>query len=145
MTRVLLSTPCSPYPLAWGEDLLDIYSSRLQRGQGAFTMKGHAHCFALYLIAENLNAEVTVLEHPHMDEFEEELRKGYDYVGIQLISIATERVARMLRSVKRISPQTKIVIGGYGVMALYDPFPGDTENYTQEILNNGDYFCREET
>jgi len=37
MTRILLSTPCSPYPLSWGKDVLDLYTSRLQRGQGAFT------------------------------------------------------------------------------------------------------------
>lgn len=144
MTRILLSTPCSPYPLSWGKDVLDLYSSRLQRGQGAFTMKGHSHCWALYLIAENLNAEVTVQEHPHFDEFEEELKKGYDYVGIQLISIATEQVSRMQTAVRRISPESKIVIGGYGVLSLYDRFPGDTEGYAQRVLDNADYICEEE-
>jgi haloalkane dehalogenase len=107
-------------------------------------MKGHSHCWALYLIAENLNAEVTVLEHPHIDEFEEELKNGYDYVGIQLISIATEQVAKMLASVRRVSPESKTVIGGYGVLSLYDPFPGDTEGYAQKVLDNADYICQEE-
>jgi haloalkane dehalogenase len=130
--------------LAWGEDLLDIYPSRLQRGQGPFTMRSHSHCWALYLIAENLNAEVTVLEHPHMDEFEEELKKGYDYVGIQIISIATERVAKMIRSTRKVAPQTKVVLGGYGILSLYDPVPGDPEGYAEEILRNIDYVCNEE-
>jgi haloalkane dehalogenase len=144
MTRILLTTPCSPYPLSWGKDVLDLYSSRLQRGQGAFTMKGHSHCWALYLIAENLNAEVTVLEHPHFDEFEAELKNNYDYVGIQFISIATEQVAKMLRSARSIAPEAQTVIGGYGVLSLYDPFPGDTEGYTQVILDNTDHICEEE-
>ncbi|MBI5116040.1 hypothetical protein HZA56_06165 [Candidatus Poribacteria bacterium] len=144
MTRILLSNACSPYSLSWGEDTLDVYASRLQRGQGPFMLKGHAHCTALYLIAENLNAEVTVLEHPHMDEFEAELKKGYDYVGIQLISIMTKKVADMIRSVKRISPKTKVAVGGYGVINLYDPFPGDHAGDAQEIFRNADYVCQEE-
>jgi haloalkane dehalogenase len=144
MKRILLSTPCSPYPLAWGEDVMDIYASRLQRGQGVFTLKGHSHCWALYLIGENLNAETTVLEHPHMDEFEAELKKGYDYVGIQLVSIATERVAKMLRLVRKVAPKTKVVLGGYGLLSLYDPVPGDHEGYAEEILKNTDYLCNEE-
>lgn len=144
MTKVLLANPCGPYPHAWGEDVLDFFGSRLSRGQGAFTFTSHSHCWALYLIAENINAPTTVLEYSHLEEFEEELRNGYEYVGIQLIGIYTPVVAKMVESVRRISPRTKIVIGGYGVAGLHDPVPHDPEDLAGYLLKNADYICHEE-
>ena len=144
MKRVLLTDAHGPYDLEWGENQLDILESRLQRGQGPFTMKSHGHCHALYLIAENINARTTVIEHPHIEDFEEELRKGYDYLGIQLIAINIEKVARMMRIAREISPQTKIVLGGYGILGLHDPPPGETRDGAAYILKEADYLCREE-
>ena len=126
MKRVLLTNAYGPYDLEWGENQLDILESRLQRGQGPFTMKSQSYCHALYLIAENINAKTTVLEHPHIEDYEEELRKGYDYVGMQVISVNLHKIAHMMRLARDISPQTKIVIGGYGITGLYDPPPGET-------------------
>ncbi len=84
MTRVLLASPYTPNELAWGEDMDDLYSARLSRGQGAFTLQGHMYYWALHLIAENINARSTVLEYAHLDEFEEELRGGsYDFFFLQ--------------------------------------------------------------
>jgi haloalkane dehalogenase len=144
MATVLLANPCGPYPHAWGEDVLDFFGSRLSRGQGVFTFTSHSHCWALYMIAENINASTTVLEYSHLDEFEEELKKNYDYVGIQIIGIYTPIVAKMVESVRRVSPRSKIVIGGYGVAGLDDPVPHDPEDHAGYILNNADYLCREE-
>jgi haloalkane dehalogenase len=144
MANVLLTNACGPYPLAWGQNVLDFFSSRLSRGQGVFSFTSHSHCWALYLIAENINAWTTVLENPRLDEFEEELKNNYDYVGIQLIGIYTPVVARMIESVRRLSPKSKIVIGGYGVAGLDDPVPHDPEGYAAYILENADYVAREE-
>ena len=55
MKRILFTNPYGPYDLEWGENQYDILESRLQRGQGPFTMKSQSPCHALYLIAENLN------------------------------------------------------------------------------------------
>jgi radical SAM superfamily enzyme YgiQ (UPF0313 family) len=144
MPKVLLANACGPYPYAWGEDVLDFFGSRLSRGQGVFTFTSHSHCWALYLIAENINAWTTVLEYPHLDEFEEELKNDYDYVGIQVIGIYTPMVAKMVESARRVSPKTKIVIGGYGVAGLDDPVPHDPENHAGYIVRNADHLCREE-
>jgi haloalkane dehalogenase len=144
MKRVLLTNAYGPYDLEWGENQLDILESRLQRGQGPFTLKSLAHCHALYLIAENINAQTTVLEHPHVEDYEEELRKGYDYVGMQLISVNLHKIAHMMRLAREIAPQTKIVIGGYGITGLYDPPPGETGDEVEYILKEADYLCREE-
>ena len=144
MKRVLLTDACGPYPVVWGENVLDFFGSRLSRGQGVFTFTSHSHCWALYIIAENIDAHTTVLEHPHLEEFEEELKKGYDYLGIQLIGIYTPMVARMIESAHRLSPKTKIVVGGYGVAGLDDPVPHDPEGHADYILSHADFICREE-
>ena len=82
MKRVLLTNQYGPYELSWGTNSYDITQTRFHRGQGPFALTTHIHCAALYLIAENINAMTTVMEYPHIEDFEEELKKGYDYVGI---------------------------------------------------------------
>jgi radical SAM superfamily enzyme YgiQ (UPF0313 family) len=144
MKRVLLTNQYGPYPLSWGTSSYDITQTRFHRGQGPFAMSTHIHCSALYLIAENINAMTTVMEYPHLEDFEEELKKGYDYVGIQLVSINTNKVADMVRVVRKIAPQTKIVIGGYGILSLYDPPPGEPTKDAEYILEQADHICREE-
>jgi haloalkane dehalogenase len=96
------------------------------------------------MIAENINAHTTILEYSHLEEFEEELKNGYDYVGIQLIGIYTPIVVQMIETVRRVSPRTKVVVGGYGVAGLDDPVPHDPEDHAGYILNNADYICHEE-
>ncbi len=144
MKRVLLTNPYGPYELSWGSNAYDITETRFHRGQGPFAFKSHTHCLALYLIAESLNAKTTVLEYPRLEDYEDELREGYDYVGIQVIGVTINKVARMMRIAREIAPRTKIVIGGYGVANLYDPPPGEKTDDAQYILDNADYICREE-
>lgn len=144
MKRVLLTNPYGPYDLQWGENQYDILASRLQRGQGPFTLASSTPCAALYLIAENLHAKTTVLEYPHIEDYVEELRKGYDVVGIQVIAVTIHKVAHMMRLAREIAPQTKIAIGGYGVLGLLDPPPGETSGDAEYILGTADHLCREE-
>lgn len=141
MKSVLLTNPIVPYDPVWGEDYNDLTGSRLTRGQGPFTLKSHGHCWALYLIAENLTCPVTVLENPTIEEFEVELSKGYDYWGVQVKVAFIDKIAKMIRVAKKTAPQTKIVLGGYGVKALYEPVPHDPENLAGEILENADFIC----
>lgn len=144
MKRILLTNPYGPYELKWGQNYYDLLGSRLQRGQGPFTLSSEMPCLALYLIAENINAQTTVMEYPHLDDFVEELKKNYDYVGFQIMAFTLHKVARMMRIAKEIAPQTKIIVGGYGVLGLYDPPPGETEGNAEFILQNADYICKEE-
>lgn len=142
--KVLLTTSYGPYELGWGEDMHDMFTARLSRGHGIFSLTSHCHYFGLYIIAENLSCPVTVLEDPHWDEFEAELDQGYDYIGFQLKSLHMDKVAEMVALIKKKSPKTKIVMGGYGVSTLYDPVPGDTKGSAKFILENSDHLCREE-
>ncbi len=142
--RVLLTANYGPNDLAWGEDQFDLLASRLARGHGPFQMTSHCHYFGLYLIAENISNPTTVLENPHWEEFDRELDEGYDYVGFQLKSIHTKKVARMMKLIREKCPDTKIVVGGYGVSALDTPVPGDKNGDAVYIRENADHLCREE-
>ncbi len=144
MKRVLLTNPYGPYDLEWGENQYDILQSRLQRGQGPFSLSSYSPCLALYLIAENVRAQATVMEFPHIEDYVEELRKGYDYVGIQLIALNIGKVARMIRIAREIAPRTKVIIGGYGILNLDDPPPGETSGDGEYLLREADFLCREE-
>jgi haloalkane dehalogenase len=142
--KVLLTASYGPNELGWGEDMYDLTACRLARGHGAFKTSNHMHYFALYLIAENITNPTTVLENPHWDEFDQELDRGYDYVGFQLKSLHTKKIARMMKRIRDKCPDTKIVVGGYGVGALGQPVPGDVDGDAVYIRENADHLCREE-
>ena len=142
--NVLLTTFYGSDELGWGTDMLDMLHSRLARGHEPFSMNSHSHSFALYLIAENLNCPVTVLEHPNWEEFDRELDNGYDVIGIQLESLHTDQVAQMVERIRKRSPSTEIVVGGYGVSALDKPVPGDKAGSAEFIRSNAHHLCREE-
>ncbi|MFO8058056.1 MAG: radical SAM protein [bacterium] len=142
--RVLLTASYGPNELGWGEDMYDLLTSRLARGHGPFQMTSHCHYFGLYLIAENIKNPTTVLENPHWEEFDRELDEGYDYVGFQLKSLHTKKVAEMMKRIREKSPGTRIVVGGYGVGTLGNPVPGDTDGDAVYIRDNADHLCREE-
>lgn len=142
--RVLLTTSYGPNELGWGENMYDLATSRLARDQGLFRITSHMHHFGLFLIAENITNPTTVLENPHWEEFDRELGGGYDYVGFQLKSLHTAKIARMMKHIREKSPGTKIIIGGYGVSTLGQPVPGDVNGDAVFIRENADYLCREE-
>ena len=56
MMKVLLTTPHGPYDLAWGEDMMDLLTSRLARGHGITTNSADLPTWGLYLIAENIHS-----------------------------------------------------------------------------------------
>ena len=142
--RILLSTIPGPRDLVDGIDLYDIMAARLARGQGVFTPSSHAHCYALYLIAENLRADVTVLENPTWEDFEAEAAKGYDYFGTQLMAAYFPQTVRMLEIVRSRSPETVTVAGGYGGLYITDPPEGEYTDLARRIEELTDHVCREE-
>ncbi len=142
--RVLLTANYVPNDLVLGEDITNLMSTRWSRKHGNFQMDFFGHYFALYLLAENLSCPTTVLESPHWEEFDRELEKGYDYIGFQVKSIHMAKIARMMKRVRDKCPETKIVIGGYGVATLDTPVPGDKNGDAAYILETADFVCREE-
>ena len=144
MKSLLLTNAMGPYESGWGQDVNDLFAARLSREQGPFTLKGYFHAFALHLLAENLDAETTVIEWPTERLLRAELKKGYDYLGIQVKSIHMASVAGMVKIAKEVAPETKIVLGGYGVMHIHNPFPYDPEGHAGYLCENADHFCYEE-
>lgn len=142
--KVLLATAGGPYEAVWGESLHDLFTSRLSRGHGVFSMSSHWHPFGLHLIAENLGCPVTVLEEPGLAEFEAELANGYDIVGLQVMSRHTLRLARMAQSVRRLAPEARLVLGGAGAGALEDDVPRDPQGAARILREAAHEVCREE-
>jgi hypothetical protein len=124
--KVLLTTVFRPYAAQHSkynkdgdEEWLDYLSSRLTREPGPFTMSSYLSGTTLALIGANLDADVTMLGHPSMQEFVAELRKGPDFVGITFLIKGLGKIFPMIAAARKYAPQAKIVIGGFGTM-LHD-------------------------
>lgn len=141
--RVLFASPYRPFPLIGGVDPLDPFTGRLSPTQGPFALTLHSHYFAFYFMAENLNVESCVLEHPTMEDFEREVRRGYDVLGLQVNWNTLLKTAEMIERARRLAPKTRIVVGGYAVAQVLDPLPAD-EAVADAIRTGAHYLCREE-
>jgi haloalkane dehalogenase len=118
---MLFSAIYDPAPLLNRWAATDQMAYRLTRGQGIFTLNEHAHAWPLHLLAQNVGCESVVLEWPSLEEFESECASGdYDYVCITFMNRDLTKLHEMSASVRRLSPRSKIVIGGYGVICLPD-------------------------
>jgi len=140
MKKVLLTTVTKPFPPLDGVNSFDLYASRLTKYQDIFTVSSYYPALPLFLIGQNLQAEAVVLEHPTVAQFERELARGYDYIGIHFAaSFFFDKVLAMVRTIRRLSPGTKIVLGGYGVTCLTQEFAQE-----KELAGLVDYVCQEE-
>ena len=112
---------------------IELWHNQQTKYQGIFSPRVHYPTFGLHVIANNLGVPSNVLDFPTLDRFIEEVKKGYDYVGIGSIMPNFQKVRRMTYEVRRLSPKTKIVIGGFCSMI---------ENL--EKMLEVDYICRGE-
>ena len=136
MTNILFTTPCKPYPIQFNNvSLTDLSSQRLTQQQDIFTLSGHMHCHGIHTIAQNISVPSIFLEYPTWEYFEKEVRKGYDFVGISFFATCMDIVLEMCKLVRRLSPQSKIVLGHYGGLAFNAFYP---EDFKRE---HADYVC----
>jgi len=135
MAKVLLTGVMGPH----GNILFDIAGDRLTRDQDIFTLTNHSHFQALHFLAENISAPCVVLEHPWCDDLIEELKKGYDYVGINFTLANIAKTFEMCDIIRQAAPNTKIVLGGYGTSCFNTIFSS-----TDEIRKHADYVCHGE-
>lgn len=112
---------------------IELWHNQLSKYQGVFSPRVHYPTFGLHLIANNLGVPSTVLDFPTLDRFIQELKKGYDYVGIGSIMPNFQKLKRMTEEVRRHSPKSKIIIGGFCSMI---------ENLDRML--EVDYICRGE-
>jgi hypothetical protein len=118
--QILLMSEHAPVPMYDdGEYSFDYYSSRLTKGQGPWVFESSPFFFPTHLLGKNLGVATRVLDFPTLDELEAELRRRfYPVVAISFQTIATLKVQSMCRIVRRVSPRSKIVLGGFGIATL---------------------------
>ena len=117
--RILLTTPCYPYPtLPANDSLTDATGQRFTKGDRLFTVISHTHCYANHILAQNIDAPAVVAEYPRWEDFCAEVDRGYPFIGISAYPPHLDMVMRMCEYIRRRSPSTTIVLGSYGGMAL---------------------------
>src|SRR5664279_3399911 len=117
--RVLFSSVFGPY--AQDDEFgsrkinpMELYHNQVTREQGAFSLRMFHRSWGILLIQKNISAPTTVLDFPEREDFEAELRANqYDVVGISSIIVNVGKVREMCRMVRRLSPNSTIVIGGH--------------------------------
>jgi hypothetical protein len=137
--RVLLTSVFGPY--AQDDEFgsrainpMELYHNQVTRAQGSFSLRMFHRSWGLMMIQRNISAPSTLLDFPTLECFEKELTTNrYDVVGISGIIPNFGKVREMCRRVRRLSPQSTIVVGGH-VAAI----PGIDK------LIDADYFVRGE-
>ncbi|MBI2946969.1 MAG: cobalamin B12-binding domain-containing protein [Verrucomicrobia bacterium] len=134
--KILLTSVCRPMGPKYGDAPsvgYELLYRQVTRAQGLFSPRTVNIHFSLEYIAENLDAPTVVLQYPSRRELIRELKKGYDYVGISFLMAVMHKMKETVALIRQYSPQSKIVLGGYGTV-LKD-----------EVLKPyADYICREE-
>ena len=116
--RVLLSGVFGPFGVddEFGrkENIMELFHNQVTREQGVASFRFHHQSFGLYFIAENIDADVTVLDFPSRRRFEREVARGYDVVGISFIAPNFVKAREMARITRKVAPSSVIVLGGHG-------------------------------
>jgi hypothetical protein len=116
--RLLFSSVFKPFAEADNlysrvDSKIEIFHNQLTKYQGVFSPRVHYSTLGLHAIANNLGVPSVVLDYPTLPRFIHEVKKGYDYVGIGSIAPNFERVKRMCAEIRRHSPKSKVIIGGF--------------------------------
>ena len=117
--RILLTSVFGPY--AQDDEFgsrainpMELYHNQVTREQGSFSLRMFHRSWGLMLIQQNISAPSTLLDFPTLEKFESELTAyRYDVVGISGIIPNFGKVREMCRRVRRLSPQSAIVVGGH--------------------------------
>ena len=117
--RVLLSSVFGPYARddEFGSrsiNPMELYHNQVTREQGSFSLRMFHRSWGLMMIQRNISAPSTLLDFPTLDRFERELTSTeYDIVGISGIIPNFGKVREMCRRVRRLSPNSTIIVGGH--------------------------------
>jgi hypothetical protein len=117
--RVLLTSVFGPYARddefgSRAANPMELYHNQVTREQGCFSLRMFHRSWGIMMIQENISAPCSLLDFPTREAFERELTSHrYDVVGISSIIVNVGKVREMCRIVRRLSPGSKIVIGGH--------------------------------
>jgi radical SAM superfamily enzyme YgiQ (UPF0313 family) len=118
-TRVLLTSVFGPY--AQDDEFgsrsinpMELYHNQVTRAQGAFSLRMFHRSWGIMMIQANISSPCAVLDFPTREAFAHELvANQYDVVGISSIIVNVGKVREMCRMVRKLSPQSTIVLGGH--------------------------------
>src|SRR5581483_2775073 len=117
--RVLLTSVFGPY--AQDDEFgsrsinpMELYHNQVTRAQGTYSIRMFHRSWGIMMIQANISAPCTVLDFPTQDGFARELTATkYDVVGISSIIVNVGKVKEMCRMVRKLSPDSIIVVGGH--------------------------------
>jgi len=117
--RILLSSVFGPY--AQDDEFgsrsinpMELYHNQVTRAQGSFSLRMFHRSWGIMLIQENISAPCTVLDFPTRKDFAREITTHpYDIIGISSIIVNVVKVREMCRMIRRLSPDSTIVVGGH--------------------------------
>lgn len=131
-----MTSVCRPLGEKYGDSPsvgYELLFGQVTRAQGLFSPRAtHIH-FSLEYIAQNLEVPTTILQYPNKKELISELKKNYDIVGISFVLATFHRTKEIVALIRKHSPTSKIVLGGYGTVLADDV-----------LKPYADYICREE-
>lgn len=116
MKKVLLTTVQKPFGIENEHVLAELFHGQVTRSQGIFSFRSVYSGWGLEFIANNLKSPTKVLHYPTEKEFLSELKNGYDYVGINFVLVTWHKAKRLIELVRKESPGTEIILGGYGTV-----------------------------
>ncbi len=117
--RVLLSSVFGPYAQddEYGSrsiNPMELYHNQVTRAQGSFSLRMFHRSWGIMMIQANISAPCTVIDFPTREDFERELTSHhYDIVGISSIIVNVGKVREMCKLIRRLSPDSQIVVGGH--------------------------------
>ena len=117
--RVLLSSVFGPYARddEFGSrsiNPMELYHNQVTRAQGSFSLRMFHRSWGIMLIQANISAPCTVLDFPTRKDFEREITADrYDVIGISSIIVNVAKVREMCRMIRKLSPESRIVVGGH--------------------------------
>ena len=117
--KVLLSSVFGPY--AQDDEFgsrainpMELYHNQVTRAQGSYSLRMFHRSWGIMMIQANISAPCTVLDFPSQEAFARELtEQHYDVVGISSIIVNVRKVREMCRMVRKLSPDSVIVVGGH--------------------------------
>jgi hypothetical protein len=100
------------------DNKLELYHNQVTREQGIFSIRSNHfyRSYGLYLIAENIKVPTVILDFPSIKRFIQEIKKGYENVGITFIVANFAKAKKMADLVRKYSPKSRIILGGHGSM-----------------------------
>jgi hypothetical protein len=145
--RLLLTGVFGPFGVKtkYAESLgmqMELLNNQITRMQGVHSPRQSYWTFPLYLIAENISVETTVLDFPKWSDFIKELKKGYTHVGINFIVANVLKAQRMAKYIRENYPDIKIILGGYGTIIpeLKEMVPYDAACNGEGVRWTREYF-----